>query len=47
LIEEVLGAVFRGIFRIIGYVVVQILWELMLQTLFGAIGAGWRRLRGR
>jgi hypothetical protein len=45
--EEVLGSVARIIFRIIGYAVVQILWELIFQALFSAIGAGWRRLRGR
>jgi hypothetical protein len=47
LIEEILGLVARGILRIIGYVIVQILWELVAQTLLGLIGAGWRRLRGR
>ncbi|HEX6608708.1 MAG TPA: hypothetical protein VF276_17550 [Chloroflexia bacterium] len=45
--EEILGAVFRIIFRVVAYAVVEIVWELLLQTLFGAIGAGWRRLRGR
>jgi hypothetical protein len=45
--EEILGAVLRIIFRIAGYAMVQIVWELLLQTLFGFIGAGWRRLRGQ
>ena len=45
--EEILGAVFRIIFRIVAYAIVEIVWELFLQTLFGFIGAGWRRLRLR